>query len=243
MERWMNPSRGILIGVLAGVIALAGCMPHVVYTPSSVVSEKPVLNLRIAVQPFKDGTEDPRPRKMFMIPAIFMKSTDFFNAARPMGNYAAIVPPELWSKSMAAELRHQGLFTEVQHGQDTGEAPPDILLEGTLKKAELEQRIAMVVIFPVYIAGRQDYAFSLRALRAGDRKVLWTGTVERSIPKVMSTSGDPFAALMQSMLLEAAQNLVKGLQSASAELQSAPAASAPATGTSVEDILKSIGGR
>lgn len=233
------------MAALLALLTLGGCVPHVVYKPSSLVSEKPVIPLRVAIQPFKDGTDDPPARKMILIPAIFLKSKDYFNFAKPMGNMPAILPAELWSKSLAAELHHSGYFTEAKFGQDLETGAPDLLIEGTLLKAEVENRIVMIVIFPVYVAGSQDYSFSLRVVRAGDRKILWSGKVERSIPKLSPSSGEGYAAIMQSMMVEAAQNLVKAYQASSAEWQTGAAAAspAPAAGTvneSVEDILKRI---
>lgn len=233
-------NRRILTGVLAGLTALAGCMPHIVYKPSSVVSEKQLFPLRVAVQPFKDGTEDPPASKKFLIPAIFIRSVDHWNAARSMGSHPALLPPELWAKSLSTELRHQKLFTDVQYGQAAGEPAPDIVIEGTLNKAEIENRVIMLVIFPIYVTGRQDYALSLRALRAGDRKLIWSGKVERSIPKLQSTSGEPTAAVMQSMLVEATQEMVKGLQANPLSGMTTSETASGGTSESVEDILKRI---
>jgi hypothetical protein len=250
MRRMITPGSRTKMGKRGWILAMvglffAGCVPKVVYTPSHLVSEKPVLPLRALVRPFKDATDEvPRGTK-FIIPAVFLKTKDYMNITRPLGDSPAILPPELWAKSFASEIRHQGVLAEVQYGAAPEGGTPDVLIEGFVQKAEVEVRAVLIVIFPVYISGRQDYAFTVRALRPGDRKVLWSGKVERSIPKGLPSSGEPIAAVLQSMMVEASQNLVKGLQAASAELQIRPEPSQAnvSAGDSVEDILKKINGR
>lgn len=115
----------------------------------------------------------------------------------------------------------------------------ELIIEGTVNRSILSTKTLGIIFLIVYSGGGQDFSFTLRARRPGNTQALWTGTVERQLK---GRNGEArLTAILQSMMSEITQNLVKGLES-HRDRFSAPASNTAApSGTSVEDILRSIG--
>ncbi len=168
----------ILVAAVA-LVLLAGCVSSknlagkasgttFVYQPNVPVVGGPKLPVKVAVLPFKDGTED------------FTKQGSAFDAESLKFNLAKtgiagiINPllPELWAKAFADDMAASGAFRAVRFVYSPSElVDEDFYIEGTVKKA--------------YAAGGwtrpSEYVLGLRAVRRADNKPAWEKEVTREL--------------------------------------------------------------
>jgi hypothetical protein len=163
----------LLIAAIA-LLLLAGCAVNstFVYKPAAPVAGGPKLPVKVAVLPFKDGTEDFTKRGSI----IDMDGRLTYNLAKAgiSGEITALTP-DLWSKAFADDMATSGTFKTARFVYTPAELADDDI-EGTLEKA--------------YAAGDwkrpNEFALGLRALRRADNRLVW----EKKFAKVWKTSMD-----------------------------------------------------
>ena len=160
-------SRGWRFAFAALALALmAGCGVNstFVYKPAAPVAGGPKLPIKIAVLPFKDGTEDFTQRG-----SIF--SSGHYNLAKGgvSGSVTALTP-ELWAKGFADDMAASGSFQAVRFVYSPSElAGEDFYIEGTLKKAYVG----------MHWEDGNEFVLYLKALGRPDNNLYWEKEVTR----------------------------------------------------------------
>ena len=139
---------------------MAGCAVNstFVYKPNAPVAGGPRLPVKVAVLPFKDGTEDFTDRG-----SVF--SGGQYNLAKA-GVAATItaLSPEMWAKSFADDLAASGGFRSARFIYSPSELlDEDFFVEGTVTKAYAGKTFDDLNAF----------ALSLRALTKSDKRLVW----------------------------------------------------------------------
>lgn len=147
-------------------LLLAGCSINstFVYKPNAPVGGVQKLPVKVAVLPFKDGTED------------FIEHGNVYNFAKGgIRQTITALTPELWAKAFADDLAASGSFQAVRFIYSLSElVDEDIYIEGTLKRATY-----------AWIYGHpNEYSLSLSAMRRGDNRPFW----EEDVAKVWRTT-------------------------------------------------------
>ena len=158
--------KSLLVAAVA-LLLMVGCGINstFVYKPGPPEAGGAKLPVKIAVLPFKDGTEDFTDRG-----SIF--SGGHYNLAKA-GIAATMTPltPELWAKSFAEELAVSGSFRSARFLYSPSElADEDFFVEGTLTKAYIGK---------LWDDGN-EFAISLRALARSDKRCVWEKEVSRA---------------------------------------------------------------
>ncbi len=166
-----------LLVAAAALVLLAGCVSNknlagkasgttFVYRPNVPVVGGPKLPVKVAVLPFKDGTENFTKQG-----SVFDAESLKFNLAKT-GIAGIINPlvPELWAKAFADDMAASGAFRAVRFIYSPSElVDEDFYIEGTLEKA--------------YAAGGWTkpsvYAVRFRAVRRSDNRPAWEKEVTR----------------------------------------------------------------
>jgi len=168
-------SRGWRVPVATVVLMLmGGCSVNTafVYKSGAPASSGPRLSLKVAVLPFKDGTEDFTDRG-----SIF--SSGHYNLSKSgIPATMTAVTPELWAKSFAEDLAASGSFRTVRFVYSPSEfVDEDLIVEGTLKKAYLGKTFE----------DTNAFALSMSALTRSDKRLVWEKEVtkEWKIPKTI----------------------------------------------------------
>ncbi len=164
--------RRVLIAAMVLVLT-AGCSVNstFVYKPGAPVAGGAKLPVKIAVLPFKDGTEDFTDRG-----SVF--SSGQYNLAKA-GITATItaLTPELWAKSFAEELAVSGNFRSARFVYSPSElVDEDLFVEGTVNKAYAGKTFDDLNAF----------AISLRVLTRNDKRLVW----EKEVAKEWKTPRD-----------------------------------------------------
>lgn len=151
------------------LLFLAGCSVNstFVYKPSAPVVGAQKLPVKLAVLPFKDGTENFTKRG-----SIFAPEGLSYNLAKAgMSQTITALTPELWAKAFADDLAASGNFQAVRFNYTVAELiDEDFYIDGTLKK----------VTFSGTYVSPSEYALSLRAVRKSDNRLIW----EKDVAKV-----------------------------------------------------------
>lgn len=225
----------------------AGCGVNstFVYKPAPAGTAGAKLPVKLAVLPFKDGTEDFTKRGTILDPEHLT-----FNLAKAgvTGSITALTP-EFWAKAFADDMAASGDFRSVRFVFDRKEiTDEDYYIEGTVDKA--------------YEAGAwtkpSEYALSLRALRRTGGEAVW----EKQIVKVRpgyAMDQDPYRGcrlspqcmidrlhgfireMMREMFAEARADLVKTLAFAGAGGERSGATAASAGPFLAEDQYVGVG--
>lgn len=149
------------------LVLTAGCSVNstFVYKPGAPVAGGAKLPVKIAVLPFKDGTED------FTKTGSILSLGTVFNLVK--GGVPSTImplPPELWSKLFAEELTASGTFRVVRFVYTRSEFPEaDLWIDGMVSKA----------YWPNSLEARNRFALSFVARRGGDNEVVWEREVAR----------------------------------------------------------------
>ena len=225
----------ILVAAVA-LVLLAGCVSNknlagegsgmtFVYQPNVPVVGGPKLPVKVAVLPFKDGTEDFTKRG-----SVFDAENLVFNLAKS-GIDGIINPliPELWAKAFADDMAASGSFRAVRFVYSPSElVDEEFYIEGTLEKA--------------YAAGGWTkpsvYAIGFRAVRRSDNRPAWEKEVTRELMSRKSDF-DGCGTKMRCMAdrSHAAMNLVMQGMFAEARTDFMAALGSPPGGRSGEDGL------
>jgi hypothetical protein len=200
--------------LVAAVVLMftAGCGVNMtfVYKPGPPAAGGPKLPVKVAVLPFKDGTEDFTKRG-----SVFDAENLVFNLAKS-GIDGIINPltPDLWAKAFADDMAASGAFRAVRFVYSPSElVDEEFIIEGTLEKA--------------YAAGGWTkpsvYAIGFRAVRRSDNRLAWEKEVTRELmarksdfdgcgTKMQCMADRSHAAanmVMQGMFAEARTDLVR----------------------------------
>ncbi|MGZ5385730.1 MAG: hypothetical protein ACXWH0_17350 [Acidimicrobiia bacterium] len=168
-------SRGLGVPAVAVVLALmAGCSlnPTFVYKPSAPSAGGAKLPVKIAVLPFKDGTEDFTKRGSTWAPESLT-----YNLAKAgiVGQITALTP-EFWAKAFADDMAASGAFQAVRFVYSPSELlDEEFTIEGTVEKATA----AGATTYP------SEFDLRLRALRRADNRLAW----EKEVTRVWKTQG------------------------------------------------------
>jgi hypothetical protein len=145
---------------------MAGCAVNstFVYKPNAPAVGGPKLPVKVAVLPFKDGTENFTDRG-----SVF--SSGQYNIAKAgISATMTALTPELWAKSFAEDLAVSGSFRSARFLYSPSElADEDFFVEGTLTKA---------LIGKTWDDGN-EFAVSMRALTRSDKRLVWEKEVTR----------------------------------------------------------------
>ena len=225
---------------------MAGCATaQFVYKPAPPMAGGPKLPVKVAVLPFKDGTED------------FTKRGSVFDAENLKINLAktgiagiiTAVTPDLWAKAFADDMAASGAFRTVRFIYSPSElVDEEFHIEGTLEKA--------------YVAGGltrpSEYVLGLRAVRRSDNEPVWEKKVTRelmsresdfdgcgaSMQCMADRSHAGMNLMMQGMFAEARTDLMAALGYPSGDRAGRDAVgegtSAPPAPESVEETIEKI---
>lgn len=198
----------ILVSVLC--LAATGCAVNTqfVYRPNAPEQGNTKLPLKVAVLPFKDGTEDFTKRGSWL-------GTGHVNLAK-VGVAGAIdaITPELWARSFAQEMETSGNFQSVRFIFNPSDLiEEDLLIEGVLKKA----------YWGTTWDTPNEADLYLQAVSAADNKIIWEKEITRewkTPQNIYSGCGmgiqcmadklhGHFNGVMQSMFAEAREDLLR----------------------------------
>jgi len=157
--------KSVLIAAMVLVLT-AGCSVNstFVYKPGAPAAGGPKLPLKVAVLPFKDGTEN------FTDRGSVFNGGQYNVAKTGIGGSINALTPELWAKSFAEELAVSGSFRSARFLYSPSElADEDFFVEGTLTKAYFGKRFE----------DGNEFAISLRALARSDKRVAWEKEVTK----------------------------------------------------------------
>ena len=146
--------------VAVALMMMAGCAVNstFVYKPNAPAAGGPKLPVKVAVLPFKDGTEDFTDRG-----SVFSGGQYNFAKAGVTATITAL-SPEMWAKSFADDLAASGGFRAVRFIYGPSELlDEDFFVEGTLTKAYAGKTFDDLNVF----------ALSLRALTRSDKRLVW----------------------------------------------------------------------
>ena len=156
------------------LMSMSGCAPNsqFVYKPGPSEAGGVKLPVKIAVLPFKDGTEDFTKRGSEWNPDTLM-----FNLAKAgIGGATTALTPDLWAKIFADDMAASGAFRTVRFAYSTSEMlDEEFTIEGTVEKAH----VVVTLLNP------NEFALGLRAVRRSDNRLVWEKAVTRAwkIPK------------------------------------------------------------
>jgi hypothetical protein len=160
---------GLFLATLVLVVA-AGCGVNstFVYKAGGPATGGPKLPVKVAVLPFKNGTENFTKQGSVFDP----ESLKFNLAKTGIAGIITAVTPELWAKAFADDMAASGAFRAVRFIYSPSElVDEDFYIEGTLEKA--------------YAAGGwtrpSEYVLGLRAVRRSDKKRAWEKKVTREL--------------------------------------------------------------
>ncbi len=156
----------VLIAAMV-LVLMAGCGVNstFVYKPGGPAVAGPKLPVKVAVLPFKDGTEN------FTKTGSVLSPGTVFNLVKGgMPSTITPLPPELWSKLFADELAASGNFRAVRFAYSRSEFPDaDLWIDGIVMKA----------YWPNSIEAPNRFALSFVASRGRDNEVVWEREVAR----------------------------------------------------------------
>lgn len=239
----------IRIVAIAGIL-LAGCSINSTfrYDPNASSIGGPNLPAKLAVLPFRDGTEE------FTVRGNLLFSPEYNLAKGGISGHMTALTPELFAKAFADELKASGRFRAVRLVYDRSElSDEDFLVDGSLQKAVFtatvdEKRIT------------RELVLDIRATRRSDGNAIWEKRVARSWrnPSLTFWEGAPWAVQgrvdrdhadfnrqMRSMLSEAAADLAARLAplagggAGAGEMPSGAPSPEPAPG-SVDETIEGI---
>ena len=158
---------GVPVSALA-LLLMAGCGGNstFVYKPGGPAAGGMKLPVKVAVLPFKDGTEDFIKRGSVLAP-----ETLYYNLAKAgIGGQMTALTPDLWAKAFADDTAAAGVFRSVRFVYGPSElVDEDFYIEGTLEKAT----VSGAWVNP------SEFALGLRAIRRADKKPVWEKEVSR----------------------------------------------------------------
>jgi hypothetical protein len=161
------------IPVVATVLLLlAGCSANdsFVYKPSAPVAGVRKLPVKLAVLPFRDGTENYTSRKFPLPPP--RDYTYQYNLAKVgIPSQVTALTPDFWAKGLADDMAASGAFRSVRfiYGQDEL-VDEDFCIDGTVEKANATADRDRV----------SEYALVFRAWRRTDKRPIWEKSVTRA---------------------------------------------------------------
>ena len=159
---WNVPLAAVVLAMMAG----CGGNSTFVYKPGGPAAEGMQVPVKVAVLPFKDGTEDFTKRGSVLAP-----ETLYYNLAKAgIGGQITALTPDLWAKAFADDTAAAGVFRSVRFVYGPSElVDEDLYIEGTLEKAT----VSGAWVNP------SEFALGLRAIRRADKKPVWEKEVSR----------------------------------------------------------------
>jgi hypothetical protein len=208
-------SRGWKYLFIALTILMAGCVnTKIVYKPNAVGANVLKLPIKLAVLPFKDGTED------FTTRGHLLDYTLTYNLVKTGSGSGAVdaLPPIFWARAFADELGVSGSFQSVRFFSSPSELTnEEFFIEGTVVKSNYNNALDSI----------SEFSLSFQARQKADNRLVWEKDVTRSW-KLQSGNGaecglspqcsvDQIHAdineVMQSFFAEARTDLVRTLAS------------------------------
>lgn len=185
---------------IASVITLmAGCAnTKVVYKPSAPVAGALKLPWKLAVLPFKDGTEN------FTTRGSVLNYTKIYNLAKTGSSYTAVAakPPIVWAKEFADALSVSGNFQSVRFFYSPSELTnEEFFVEGTVFKAYYNSENYKT----------NEFAVSFQARQRVDNQIVWEKEVTRAWQLQEDYIDEKIVLVIQDMFAEARADLVRTL--------------------------------
>jgi len=154
--------------VVMALLLVAGCTnTKFVYKPGAPAVGAQKLPVKVAVLPFKDGTENFTHRM-----ERFLSLFDTFNLVKSgIPSLITAVTPELWAKSFADDMTGSGGLQATRFLYSLSElTDEEFFIEGTVKKANSNPGSDEP----------NEFALGLRAMRRGDSRQVWEKEVVRA---------------------------------------------------------------
>jgi len=151
------------------LVLMAGCSVNstFVYKPNAPAAGGQKLPVKVAVLPFKDGTEDFTKRGSEWNPDTLM-----FNLAKAgISGQITALTPDLWAKAFADDMAASGAFRAVRFVYSPSElVDEEFIIEGTVEMAYA----AVTSVNP------NEFAFGVRVLRKADNRLVREKKVTRA---------------------------------------------------------------
>ncbi len=167
--------KSLLVATVA-LLLMVGCGINstFVYKPGPPEAGGAKLPVKIAVLPFKDGTEDFTKRGGVLAP-----ETLYYNLAKAgIGGQITALTPDLWAKAFADDMAAAGVFRAARFVYTTSElVDEDLYIEGTVEKAT----VSGAWVNP------NEFTLGLRALRRTEKKPVWEKEVTRAWKNTQAT--------------------------------------------------------
>ncbi|TRZ97202.1 MAG: hypothetical protein D4R80_07440 [Deltaproteobacteria bacterium] len=156
----------VLLFAILALMPGCGVNSMFVYKPSSPSAGDAKLPVKIAVLPFKDGTEDFTKRGSEWNPDTLM-----FNLVKGgIGGTITALTPDLWAKAFADDMAASGAFRAVRFVYSPSElVDEEFTIQGAVEKAYVV----------VTLLNLNEFALGLRAVRTADNRVVWEKEVAR----------------------------------------------------------------
>lgn len=223
-----------LVGVVVALALLTGCAPTFKYIPNPPATNVKVLPMKVAVNAFKDGTEDFNNE---LVGAFVPRGRVNFARVAHGNVYLPAVPPAIMAQALADDLRSSGAFDSVDFFfEPPASQKADLVIDGVIKDATFHaraggaKRTPWEITMAIEVAAKRGPAkevFLTRTLRGKGK----AGAGRHAAKRVISRE-------LQKMLGAFRQELLATL---ALERGMSGPASAPKKGGSVEDILRMIG--
>ncbi|MFC1679998.1 hypothetical protein ACFL2T_07300, partial [Elusimicrobiota bacterium] len=189
-------------------------------------TDSPQLGGKLVVLPFEDGTED------FVVRGGKMHGTANITKGgmSALGVTVSFIPPELWARSFADELKGSGAFQSVDYLSD----PSEITDQGIVVRAKILASYYQLRVSN-YANTKFEVSFWADSQPQGER--IWERTVRVNGEKTPMVAHKEIMMYIRRLLGQARGDLVRALM----------AGGVPDSGKtgpkneSVEDILKAIG--
>jgi len=159
--------RLLIAAMVLGLMAGCGVNSTFVYKPGASAAGGAKLPVKIAVLPFKDGTEDFTKRG-----GLFAKEGYTYNLAKSgIGDLITALTADLWAKAFADDLAASGAFRAVRFIYSPSElVDEEFYVEGTVERANTSSAWDTP----------NEFALGLRALRRADNRLIWEKEVTRA---------------------------------------------------------------
>ena len=212
-----------------------------VYKPAAPAADGPKYPVKLAVLPFKDGTDDFTKRG-----SIFDPESLTFNLVKTgIDGIINALPPEIWAKAFADDMSASGAFRSVRFIYSPTELrDEDFYIEGTVKKA--------------YTGGGltrpSEYAIGLQVMRRSDNRRVWEKDVSMELMTrqsdfegcgtnlqcIAERSHAAMNRVMQSLFIEARTGFMETLGSTSGGRTGQDRISPPPDQESIEQTIDRI---
>lgn len=174
-SKGMGRTMKLILIVATGLWLMAGCSVNekFVYMPTTPVGDVQKLPVKIAVLPFKDGTEN------FTTRGTIFNGMTHNLAKGGITIQITALTPELWAKAFANDMAASGAFRTVRFIYSPSElSDEDFYIDGTLRKAYFFTDGSL----------SNEFTLGLRTVQRVGNKLVW----EKEVTKAWKLPNDIF---------------------------------------------------